>query len=153
MEGSVATPDAGMLQHVILAWSDAPTFQISAFEFGAHAREDGHVWSGAPAVPERALRGAGGFLTRIGIAGGAGFEIYSFPSDGVAGASGVVRLSVDAKVTDENCGRLARAAAYQTGFRGGLMPTEVAFSMPGCDRVGDVVRLQNLFRDMRLASR
>ncbi|MCG6884925.1 MAG: hypothetical protein LJE62_14335 [Silicimonas sp.] len=152
LAASVETPDAASLQHVILAWDGAPTFHITAFEFGAHAREDGHVWSGAPSAPERALQGAGGFLTRVGDGTGPAFEIYSFPATG-AEAGGVVRVAVDAGVTEENCGQLVRATAFQTGYTGELSPTDVAFSMPGCDRVGDVVRLQNLFRDMRLASR
>lgn len=117
-------------QHVLLAWNGSQTFNI-------HAEPLGEV---------------GGSFVRIGAGIGASFEIFSFPSSSSREA-GVVRLAVDAKVTAENCGRTAAVTAYQTGFSGGLRPTEISYTMPVCDRIGDTVRLQNLFRDMRLASR
>ncbi len=125
---------AGNVQHVLLTWQGAQTFRIHVEPFDAAESE------------------TDGSLVRIGSGTGAVFEAFSFPASSRAG-SGVVRLAVDATVTEENCGRTASVTAYQTGFSGRLRPTEISYTMPVCDRVGETVRLQNLFRDMRLAAR
>ena len=91
-------------------------------------------------------------FTRVGSGGGASFELFSSSALTRAGA-GIVRLSVETNVTEANCGQHISTLAYQTSYLGELRPTEIAYTMPDCDRVGDVVRLQNLLRDMRLASR
>ncbi len=129
---------AGDEQHVILAWTGTQTFRIHV---------DDHLDAGS--APHA---GEAGRLFRVGNGSGAAFEIMSFAS-GTDGSSAVVRLSVDADITRENCGRTATTLAYQTGYLGTLRPTEIAYTMPDCDRVGEVVRLQNLFRDLRLAGR
>lgn len=120
-------------QHVILAWSGPRAFRIRARAIGDGADQPGQQ-------------------TLVGDTGGPAFEIFRSPDPG-AGGTGVVRLSVDATVTKDNCGRPAAVTAYQTGFSGGLRPTEISYSMPDCSHVGRTVRLQNLFRDMTLALR
>lgn len=125
---------AETLQHILLTWSGPQTFRIQVEPFGAAKGE------------------TGGALLRVGSGRGAAFEAFSFPATSRGGA-GVVRLAVDAEITEENCGKRASVTAYQTGFSGGLRPTEISYTMPVCDRVGETVRLQNLFRDMRLAAR
>lgn len=129
---------AGAQQHVILAWTGEQTFLIR------------------PDTPYVARSSVGepltGRFTNVGDGTGAAFQVFSLPSDH-GGPNAVVRLSVDAEVTGRNCGRIATTLAYQTGYLGQLRPTEIAYTMPDCDRVGEVVRLQNLFRDLRLAGR
>ena len=146
---SLPVPDADLFQHVILQWTGPQVFRINAYEFGATDQQNGHVWAGAPKAPERALRG-GGFLTRLGDETGFGAEIYSVPF-GSMPSSGVIRLAVDAEITEASCEQTVEATAYQSGPLGRLSPSEVLLKMPGCDRVGEHLRLQNLFPDMRLA--
>lgn len=129
---ALAKSDAQQL--VALAWSGPQTFFIRADSTGA----------GGDEIP--------GAFTRVGHGEGASFEIFSSSALDSLGAS-IVRLSVETKVTEENCGRHVSTLAYQTSYLGDLRPTEIAYTMPDCDRVGDVVRLQNLLRDMRLALR
>lgn len=152
MTGRVEVPDADGYRHVVLAWQGPQALRINAYEFGASKREMGHVWSGAPKSPSRAVRGSGGYLTQMGDGSGESVEIYSFPVDQVVD-NGVVRLVVEAEVSEANCDRELRAQAFQTGIAGQLVRTEIALAMPGCDRLGEIVRLQNLLRDMRLAGR
>lgn len=121
-------------QLVALAWHGPQTFFIRP--------------ETAPSGSEEGL----GQVIRVGTGIGAAFEVFS-SSPGEDRAAGIVRLSVDALVTEENCGKNVSTQAYQTSYLGDLRPTEIAYTMPDCDRVGDVVRLQNLLRDMRLASR
>ena len=150
--GSTNVPDADAFRHVAILWSGEQALRINAYEFGAQKSQFGHVWSGAPKSPSRAARGSGGFMTRLGDGEGEAVEIYSFPA-GQSATRGIVRLVVEAETTDANCGVRIHATALQSNLLGELSPTEVTLNMPDCDRVGEIVRLQNLFQDMRLAGR
>lgn len=149
---TLTVPDANMYQHVAIVWNGDQNLQMHAFEFGAKRDQFGHVWAGAPKSPQRATRGNGGYLTRLGDGSGTSAEIYSFPA-GQTQNRGVIRLVAEAGVTPANCGKQINALALQTGPLGGIDATEVALKMPQCDGIGQVVRLQNLFQDMRLALR
>lgn len=144
-------PEAEDYHHAALQWDGPQHLFINAYEFGAEEGTDGHVRPGAPAGPDRALKGEGGYLTSLGDGAGPGFAVYSFPLSGVS-ASGVVRIAVDAEIAEGTCGRNLGALAFQTGPAGRLSSTELALAMPGCERAGHALRLQNLFRDMRLAA-
>ncbi|MCV6591698.1 MAG: hypothetical protein OIF48_02005 [Silicimonas sp.] len=151
LKGDIDLPQALDFQHVALIWEGPQMLGLNAFEFGAARNEMGHVWSGAPKTPVRASRGSGGFLTRFLSDTGPSVEIYTLPAAHSA-LSGVVRLVVEARVTGDTCGKLARARAIQpTAFRR-ISETDVEVALPDCDRVGEVVLLQNLLRDMRLAA-
>jgi len=139
-EAEHSTPE----QHLILAWTGTQVFEIRA--------DVSQTSLGRISLMEDELQGLPFFATRVGDGSGASFEALSFPADRT-GSHSVVRLSVDATVTAENCDQEVATIAYQTGYLGFLRPTEISYTMPSCDRVGEVVRLQNLFRDMRLAER
>ncbi len=144
--------DAENYRHVALTWDGPQMLRLNAFEFGAARNDVGHVWSGAPKSPKRASRGSGGFLTRLLSEDGPSAEIYSLPVN-ASPLRGVVRLVAEARVTAENCGRVVKARAFQpTAFRR-LSETDVEVALPDCDHLGEVVVLQNLLRDVRLARR
>ena len=149
---SIEVPDAESYRHVVMIWSGDQILNMHAFEFGAKRDQFGHVWAGAPKSVKRATRGNGGFMTRLGDGSGRSAEVYSFPSM-LSQQSGVVRLVVEAAVTPKSCEKQIAAVALQTGAMGSMGTTEVALKMPQCDSIGQVVRLQNLFQDMRLAMR
>ena len=152
ISGALNVTDALEFQHVALVWTGPQMLRLNAFEFGAARNEIGHVWSGAPKSPNRASRGTGGYLTRYTSETGPSVEIYSLPVDR-SPLRGVVRLVVEAQVSRDTCGRVARARAIQpTAFRR-ISETDVEVALPDCDRIGEVVVLQNLLRDMRLAGR
>ncbi len=152
LTAQVDVPEAESFEHVALQWSGEQALKINAYEFGAQKSQFGHVWAGAPKSPARASRGSGGFLTRLGDGWGNSVEIYSFPARR-ASTRGVVRLVVEAEVTRDNCGQAIKATALQSSIRSALRPTLVDMTMPGCDKIGQTVHLQNLFEDMRLARR
>lgn len=152
IDASVTIPDADDFQHVAIVWEGPQLLRLHAFEFGAKRDQFGHVWAQSPKSPKRASRGTGGFLTRLGDGNGTSAEIYSFPA-AQSRNKGVVRLVVEADVTPSICGQQVEALALQTDPLGGMDATEVALKMPQCEAVGRVVRLQNLFQDMRLAGR
>jgi hypothetical protein len=152
LKSEVAAPEATGFSRVVLAWEGQQVFQLHAFEFGANPGESGHIWRDRPKSVARALRGSGGFLVRVGDGSGSSAEIYSFPA-GLSPLQGVVRLIAQGEVTEETCGRLVRASTFQSGPLGRILASDLAFAMPGCDALGEIVVLNNLMQDMRLAGR
>ena len=145
-------PGATAFARVALVWSGPQTFRMNAYELGARRGESGHIWAGRAKTPSRAMRGSGGFLVSLGDGTGRSAEVYSFPT-GLSPLRGIVELIVEADVTEESCGQEALATALQSSPLGGLSMTDVRVTLPGCDRVGDVMELKNLLQDMRLAGR
>lgn len=145
-------PDAGAYSRVVLVWEGEQVFRMNAYELGATRGESGHIRAGAAKTAKRAMRGTGGFLVAVGDGSGRSAEIYTFPT-GYSPLRGVVELVVEADVTEANCEQLVQATALQTGPLGGMTSTDVRVTLPGCDRIGDVMELKNLLQDMRLAGR
>lgn len=152
VKAEATVPGARSFSRVILTWSGSQIFHMNAYEFGASRGETGHIRASAPKTPSRAVRGTGGFLTVAGDGTGRTAEVYSFPT-GYSPLRGVVRLAVEADVTEEICGKTASASALQTNPLGGLSTIDVQVTLPACDRVGELFELKNLFQDMRLAGR
>lgn len=153
-ETEVIVPDLAEVTRVALQWTGALGLSLHAFEFGASYGEAGHIWSDAPRSPEAAVLGRGGFLTRLGIEGADAkvAEVYSYPS-GATLSAGVVRLAIEAEVTDANCGLDIQGASLQPGPAGGMDPVSLTLAMPGCDAVGEFLVLKNVLRDLRIAAR
>jgi hypothetical protein len=152
VEAAASAADARSFSRVLLVWEGEQVFRMNAYELGAKRGEAGHIRAGFEKTAKRAMRGTGGFLAAMGDGSGRSAEVYTFPT-GHSPLQGVVELIVEADVTEETCGTLARATALQTAPLGGLTATDVRVTLPGCDRVGDVVELKNLLQDMRLAGR
>ena len=77
-------------------------------EFGATYGEEGHVWQGSAGSVERAVSGAGGFISMVGaddVDSPMLAQIYTLPRDTLDDA-GNVRLTIEAPVTEANCGRI-----------------------------------------------
>lgn len=149
---SVEVPGATDLYRAVLAFDAAPLLGLHALEFGAVSGERGHVHAGSPKTPDRAARGAGGYLMSLGDGSGAVAEVYTFPRND-AQARGVVRILAQGEVSEETCGRQISARALQSDPLGGLLASTVSVTMPPCDTIGQIVELKNLFRDLRLARR
>ena len=78
-------------------------------------------------------------------------EIYTFPRDTLNG-DGTVRLSIEAEVTEANCGQDTLARTLESDEEGAVAVIELTFTVPGCDAVGDYLVLQNLLQDLRVAT-
>lgn len=152
VSSQVRVSDARAFSRVVLVWEGPQHLQMNAYELGARRGESGHIRAGRAKTPSRAERGTGGFLVNLGDGSGRSAEVYSFPT-GHSPLRGIVELIVEADVTKETCGRMARATALQTSPLGGMTTTDVRVTLPDCDRVGDVIELKNLLQDMRLAGR
>lgn len=155
-EGAVATAEVttlGNYERAVVQWKDNSGVALHALEFGADYGSDGHVSSQAPRDPAAAATGNTGFLTRLGdpaLAEALLAEVYTFPA-GMSGQDGEVRLSVEASVTEANCGRDIEAQSLQLGRSGALKVQDVTLAMPGCEAVGEFLVLKNLLNDLTLA--
>lgn len=138
---------------VAIQWEGDSGLQLHALEFGARYGDSGHVWSGAPQTSLRGVRAQGGFLMRLGnaaIQNAEIAEVYTFPSSRMARA-GTIRVTVEAEVTEQNCGQEVGGVAFQPGADGSLQDTALTLAIPACDAVGDILVLKNLLRDLKVA--
>ncbi|MEM0948793.1 MAG: hypothetical protein AAGK37_15440 [Pseudomonadota bacterium] len=147
---NVQVPDASLYERVALVGPGMDTMSVHALEFGAGPGSAGHVSAARTAGPTD----PGSTVLRLGapdldepiLA-----EVYSFPT-GRDGREGTVRISVAARVTEENCSGTARIRAIHT-TGGGVAPkiTDLSVPMPDCGAVGRILVLKNLVEDLKIA--
>jgi len=145
-------PDLADYDRVALQWTGDNGFEIHAREFGADYQDKGHVWSGSDADM---LDPDGGVVLRLGddktfnpmLA-----EVYSFPAASTT-RSGIVALTVEAEVTEANCGRDIAAQSIELKGEGRIRTQDLVLSMPDCTGVGDFLVLNNLVDDLKIAAK
>lgn len=147
---SVAVPDLANFDRIGLIAHGDMGLELHAMEFGAAFGEPGHVWHESPAQVDAAISGEGGFLSQIG-AGDTYTQVYTLPRATLQEGESV-GLSIDAPVTAQNCEAHVQARTIRSEAAGPVDVTELTFTVPGCDAIGDILVLQNLLADLRLAS-
>lgn len=140
---------------VILQWTGPSELQIHAREFGAEYGTEGHVWAGAPRDHSVTSTGRKGFLTNLGKGPSDGImraEVYTFPAD-AQGIGEALVLTIETAVTEFNCGTEIHATTFE--FLGGrqVASQNMRLDVPHCDAIGDVLVLNNLLRDLTVASK
>ncbi|MHA6264326.1 hypothetical protein ACXYMO_14060 [Arenibacterium sp. CAU 1754] len=155
-KGAVAmahVPSLAEFDRIALQWNGHSGFQVHAREFGASYGDKGHVWSGnSEAASDIA---SGGVVTRLGdgetliprLA-----EVYTYPT-GTTKQTGVVTLTIEAEVTQANCGRDIAAQAIELRHDKKLRTQDLVLAMPNCGAVGDFLVLNNLVDDLKIASK
>jgi len=157
-EGAVAqtaVEEMADFDRVALQWKGETGFQLHAREFGADYGSDGHVWSGAARDMSYAVTGQGGYISLLGdrdVPDGLLAEVYTFPTN-AAKNSGDVALSVETEVAASNCGLEIEAKTLQTGSGIDITTRNLTLSVPDCDATGNFLVLNNLFEDLKVASR
>ncbi|SLN42967.1 hypothetical protein PEL8287_02140 [Roseovarius litorisediminis] len=139
----------------VVQWRGASRFHIHALEYAADYGDVGHVWADAPRDMKAAALGEGGYLTRLGtmaIDNPLLAEVYTFPV-ATAVHEGEVRLSIEAEVTNGNCGRNVEAQTLQIIEGSVAKAQEIVLAMPDCNAVGDFLVLKNTFNDMKIAQK
>lgn len=122
---------------VLLAAPDTG-FELHAYEGAAKFGDAGHVQPGQPYDPVRALVGAGGFLAKVGtpsLMGSRVAQVYTAPEGTDAD------LSLEAEVTEANCGRHISALTIRPKADGPPKVTPWNLSMPDCDSLGEIILL------------
>ncbi|SFD66445.1 translocase [Roseivivax sediminis] len=155
--GAVAQASVSSLpfyDRVVLQWQDRSALELHAREWGADYFGDGHVWHDAAGTLEEAVRGQGGFLLRLGDASLPDprlAEVYSYPA-GTSVRDGEIAVSVEAEVTEMNCGADIAAQTLDTRAGAELAVRDLTLAMPDCEAVGDYLVLKNLIEDLKIAS-
>ncbi|MEJ6393375.1 hypothetical protein V8J82_08925 [Gymnodinialimonas sp. 2305UL16-5] len=146
----IDVPDLAEFDRIGLSWHGQAGLELHAMEFGAAFGEVGHVWPSAPSQAEMAIAGVGGFLSVIDT-GSSYAQIYTVPRARLMDGD-IVEMLVDIPITETNCAAPILARALRSEAAGPVDVTELSMTMPGCETVGDVLVLQNILADLRLAS-
>lgn len=149
LAAAVRVPDADSVTRAVLQWQGEDGVQLHALEFGADYNEAGHVW----AANVGAAVGQGGLLTVLGDTrrdNALRAEVYTFPA-GRTAADGAVRLTVEAEITQGNCGRAVSAQSIRIAPGSDPVAVDLTMTMPDCDAVGEFLVLNNMFEDLTLA--
>lgn len=155
-DGAVARTTVDELadfDRVVLQWKGDTGFGLHAREYGAEYGAAGHIWSGASGDVAAAVTGSGGFITPLGdknVADGLMAEVYTFPTM-AAIRSGIIDLSVEAEVTQANCGMEIEAKAIQVKRGEAVKSRALTLSVPECDATDSFLVLNNLLQDLKVA--
>ena len=155
-EGAVANATVSSLEYydrAVVQWKGQSGIQVHALEYGSEYGQEGHVWADTPREQSSAALGQGGFLSQLGAAdvdNAMLAEVYTFPSS-VAKRSGDIVMSVEAEITQANCGRDVEAQSIQKTAEGSLKTQDLVLAMPDCSSVGDFLMLKNLLNDLKIA--
>lgn len=150
----VTIPDLAQYERVGLAWDGDRALELHAMEDGAAFGGPGHVWQDAAGSADMAETGAGGFLTLLGDADAPDpmlAQVYTLPRSFLDDGRRV-DLSIDAPVTEANCGLPTDAVTLRMQDAQSVDVTDLSFNTPGCEAVGDILVLQNLLGPLRLAA-
>lgn len=141
----VSVPDLSGFDRLALTSRRDLGLLLHALNADAAWMSQGHI---RPDAPHRPGDGSG-FLTRLGDPD-AGSPMVAQVVTLPRGADATV--SIDAPITEANCGRRAEATLMQSGGSGTAEMMPLRFTYPGCEAVGDTLVLQNLLQDLRLAA-
>lgn len=141
LHNAVAIPEAAKLRRLAVQWIADDAFQLHGMEAGAGYGEPGDVFAGNPVSP------SGGYLVALGDPASSLpmlAEVYTWP------AGITVRPVIEAEVTAATCGRELMGETLMAD-RGTVTATDLTLAMPGCDALGDILVLNNLIGESRLA--
>ncbi|MEO1640317.1 MAG: hypothetical protein AAFU41_13840 [Pseudomonadota bacterium] len=146
----IFVPELRQYDRAILQWRNRTNMRLHAFEDGAQIGDAGHVWSASIHSAEDTRAGRHGFVMALGDTDAEipyQAEVYTFP-EGQMNRDGGVDLQIGVRVTEDNCGREVDAKTIQTNAGQMLVKEEISAQMPGCELVGEVAFLQNIFTDL-----
>ena len=149
-KGTVATthiPDIGQYSRVALQWQGETELQMHALEFGASYGGAGHVSAGS----DRQGAGSVVHLTQSAFHDARNVEVYSFPA-AQSHQSGSITLTVEAEVTEANCGQDLNVQSLELRNDRSLRSRDLTLSFPDCSRTGEFLVLNNLLQNLTIAA-
>ncbi len=157
-DGAMVKADVPSLQfydRVAIQWQGVTGLGLHAREYGADYNSNGHVWREAQRDVTAIVEGNKGFMIRVGnpeLPEPLLAEVYTFPS-GSAKMPGEVFLSVEAEVSDLNCGRQISAGTIEIRKASPAITHSLSVEMPECDALGELLVLKNLLQDLKIAGK
>lgn len=156
-DGTVAqaqVDDLDQFDRTVLQWRGANGFGLHALEFGADYETEGHVWAESERDLGGIATGENGFLLQLGDIDAPEpllAEVYTFPTARAVQA-GNIALSVEAEVTQANCGSEIEAQTLERLTDGEIKSQDLTLSVPDCSATGDFLVLNNLVSDLTIAA-
>ncbi|WP_170606431.1 hypothetical protein [Ruegeria arenilitoris] len=150
-KGTVATthvPDIEAFERVALQWQGETELQLHALEFGASYGDDGHVWASSES------NGTGSVI-HLGQPENSGTrqaQIYSYPN-GPETPTGEIALSLEAEVTESNCGSALNVQTLELRGDRRLRSRDLTVTLPDCSTSEDFLVLNNLLQDLTIAAK
>ena len=157
-DGAMVTTEAGSLQfydRIAVQWQGQNGVELHAREYGAEYNSAGHVWRESGRDVAVIAEGNKGFLTRLGsenLRDGLMAEVYTFPS-GSAKTPGDIRMTIEAQVSETNCGKRITAKSIETRSSEPQDIHTFSLEMPECDAIGELLVLKNLLQDLKIAGK
>jgi hypothetical protein len=150
ISAEISLPDLPIYRRIAVQWMDKDTFQLHAFEDGAIYGGKGHISAANPGNKLAGIPSKSGFMAFLGddsVALPMLAEVYTYPIDlGVP-----VELTIEVDVSEVTCNRelLGELLLSEGGTYGA---TDLTLATPECDAIGDVLVLNNLLPDLKLAT-
>ena len=150
VSATISIPEANQMRRFGVQWLGDDAFQLHAFENGANYGEKGDVSAADPQKPLAGQKQIGGYLAVLGddqVDQPMLAEVYTYP----AAPETNVKIVIEAAVTKATCGReilgetLADAA-------GDVSITDLSLAMPDCSAIDDILVLNNVDPDLKLAA-
>ncbi len=157
-DGAMAKADVPSLQfydRVAIQWQGETGLGLHAREYGADYDTEGHVWREAKRDVTAIVEGNKGFLLRLGneaLPEPLLAEVYTFPT-GSAKVSGQVALSIEAEISDANCGQQISANSIEVRKGAPAETHSLSVEMPECEAQGELLVLKNLLQDLKIAGK
>ena len=149
----INVPDADQFQRVALQWQGIKGLQLHAYEAGAAYWSDSHLSLQTAPLDLSSTKAADGFFTKLGIANIAdGFhaQVASFPSKS-SGETRAIVLSVEAEITDENCGRTVTGEILQRNADNRPNGQKLTLYLPKCVAVGDFIVMDRILEKLEVS--
>lgn len=146
-EALMPMPEVQDTQRFVVQWSGDDRFALNAFRAGASYGEPGHL-TAQPLAMLDGITEAGAAVVALGDASvplPLLAEVYTLPADGKAA------LTVEVPVTAQTCGRDMLGEMLDSRD-GKVTVQDLSLAMPDCDALGGFIVLNNLRRDLTLAS-
>jgi hypothetical protein len=147
-EDTATVQDFSLYDRVAIAWTGADVLGLNIYEFGAEHGAAGHLHPGNAHASDL---NAQGFMILLGDeAEGARAQVYSYPS-GVPIRGGSIRIEIEAKVTEDSCGRVLAAESFETYGGSDVDRHDLTVHMPACSDTGGFLVLKNFLPDLTIA--
>ena len=146
----IDVPDADQFQRVALQWQGTKGLQLHAYEAGAGYGSDSHLSLQTAPLDLGSTKANDRFFTKLGtpdIADGFHAQVASFPSKD-SGKTQAIVLSVEAEITDENCGRTVVGEILRRNADNRSNGQQLTFYLPKCNAIGDFIVIDKILEKL-----
>ena len=149
----IDVPDADQFQRVALQWQGTKGLQLHAYEAGAGYGSDSQLSLQTAPLDLGSTKANDRFFTKLGtadIADGFHAQVASFPSKD-SGETQAIVLTVEAEITDENCGRTVVGEILRRNADNRSNGQQLTLYLPKCDAVGNFIVMGKILEKLEFS--